>query len=129
MRRIVGWGLLGLAPLSGPARAGSEAAIDTPAYAHGAELFAQRCASCHDHPTGRIPPHYVLSHLSADQVLQTLTKGPMRQQAQGLTPDEINQLVTFVTYKTSAAWAAPDPRANLCKEPAALSESAADWSS
>ena len=129
MKGIVGLLLAVFALLAGTARAGSEAAIDTPAYTHGAELFAQRCAACHDHPTGRIPPHYVLSHLSADQVLQTLTKGPMRQQAEGLTPDEINQLVTFVTYKTSAAWAPPDPRANMCKEPATLNETAADWSS
>jgi polyvinyl alcohol dehydrogenase (cytochrome) len=127
MGRIVGLALAVLVLLAGAARAGSEAAIDT--AARGAEVFAQRCAACHDHPTGRIPPHYVLSHLSSDQVLQTLTKGPMRQQAEGLSPEDINQIVIFVTYKNTGAWAPPDPRANLCKEPASLSENAADWGS
>jgi polyvinyl alcohol dehydrogenase (cytochrome) len=116
---------MALGPPAGPARAGSEAAIDT--APKGAELFGQRCAACHDHPTGRIPPHYVLSHLGADQVRQALTSGPMRQQAQGLSPDEINQLVVFVTYKTAGNWAEPDPHANMCKGAASLEAGKADW--
>jgi polyvinyl alcohol dehydrogenase (cytochrome) len=127
MRRFVGMGLIALALLAGTARAGSEAAIDT--AARGAELFGQRCAVCHDHPQGRIPPHYVLSHLSSDQVLQTLTTGPMRQQAEGLSPEDINQLVVFLTYKYTGAWPKPDPRANPCKDPASLVENATDWGS
>ena len=127
MKRIVGLALAALGLLAGSARAGSEAAIDT--AARGAELFGQRCAACHDHPTGRIPPHYVLSHLSSDQVLQTLTTGPMRQQVAGLSPEDIGQLVIFLTYKNSAAWAPPNPQANLCKEPAKVGDNPAEWSS
>ena len=126
MKGIVGLLLAMLVLLAGTAHAGSEAAIDT--APKGAELFNQRCAACHDHPTGRIPPHYVLSHLSADQVRQALTTGPMRQQAQGLSADDINQLVVFVTYKTTGNWAEPDPHANMCKGPATLAQSASDWS-
>jgi len=125
LKRIFAVSLIAFALLGGTARAGSEAAIDT--APRGAELFGQRCAACHDHPTGRIPPHYVLSHLSADQVRQALTSGPMRQQAQGLNADEINQLVVFVTYKTVASWAEPDPRANRCKGPPSLDAEASDW--
>ena len=65
--------------------------------------------------------------VSADQVRQALTSGPMRQQAQGLNADEINQLVVFVTYKTVASWAEPDPRANRCKGPPSLDAEASDW--
>src|ERR1700742_4806546 len=125
MKRIVGMALAALCLLGGTAYAGSEAAIAS--AARGAELFGQRCAACHDHPTGRIPPHYVLSHLSSDQVLQALNKGPMRQQAEGLSQEDINQTVISVTYKNTGAWPAPDPHANPCKEPASLSENAADW--
>ncbi len=127
MRRIVGLALAALGLLAGTAHAGSEAAIDI--AARGAELFGQRCAVCHDHPQGRIPPRYVLSHLSSDQVLHTLTAGPMRQQAQGLTQADINQLVVFLTYKNTGGWSAPDPRANMCKTPAAASETGPDWGS
>jgi polyvinyl alcohol dehydrogenase (cytochrome) len=110
---------------AGHARAGSEAAIDM--AAHGAELFGQRCAQCHDHPTGRIPPRYVLSHLTADQVFQTLTAGPMRQQAAGLSQADISQLAVFLTYKNPGAWPPPDPNANMCKEPASIGEGGPEW--
>ena len=127
MRRIVGTALAALCLLAETAHAGSEAAID--GAARGAELFGQRCAVCHDHPQGRIPPRYVLSHLSSDQVLHTLTAGPMRQQAQGLTSADINQLVVFLTYKNTGGWPAPDPRANLCKDPAIVGDTGPGWSS
>jgi polyvinyl alcohol dehydrogenase (cytochrome) len=126
MRHALVLMLMALGLSAGTARAGSEAAIDT--APHGAELFGQRCAACHDHPTGRIPPHYVLSHLSADQVRRALTTGAMRQQAQGLGPDDISQLVVFVTYKTTGSWDQPDPQANICKGPATLTASGTDWS-
>jgi len=128
MRRVVGLALAALGLLlAGTARAGTEAAIDT--AARGAELFGQRCAACHDHPTGRIPPHYVLSHLTSDQVLETLTGGPMRQQAAGLSPEDLSQLAIFITYKNTGAWPRPDPRANLCKEAASVGETGSEWGS
>ena len=128
MRRVVGLALAALGLLlAGTARAGTEAAIDT--AARGAELFGQRCAACHDHPTGRIPPHYVLSHLTSDQVLETLTGGPMRQQAAGLSPEDLSQLAIFITYKNTGAWPRPDPRANLCKEAASVGETGSEGGS
>jgi polyvinyl alcohol dehydrogenase (cytochrome) len=126
VKHFIALGLMALGLSAGPAYAGSEAAIDT--APRGGELFGHRCAACHDHPSGRIPPHYVLSHLSADQVRQALTSGPMRQQAEGLTADDINQLVVFVTYKTVGAWPEPDPHANPCKAPPILTETKDDWS-
>jgi polyvinyl alcohol dehydrogenase (cytochrome) len=125
MVRLVSLAVAMLWILAGTARAGSEAAIE--AATRGAELFAQHCAGCHDHPQGRIPPRYVLSHLTADQVLKTLTAGPMRQQAAGLSPDDLNQLTVFVTYKNPGAWAQPDPRANLCKQPASVETNGSAW--
>jgi polyvinyl alcohol dehydrogenase (cytochrome) len=127
MKRMIGLALLVLALLAGTASAGTEAAIDTPAFARGAAVFGQRCAACHDHPQGRIPAHYVLSHLSADQVRGTLTAGPMRQQAEGLSPEDIGNLVVFLTYKNSSGWAEPSPQANLCKDPVSATEGTPEW--
>jgi len=109
-------------------------AADTPvaATANGAPIYAQRCATCHDHAQGRIPPRYMLSHKTADQVVRALTTGPMRQQAAGLSADDIKALAIFITYKRAGAWPEPDPAANGCKphaEPAMLRPSSAgtDW--
>jgi polyvinyl alcohol dehydrogenase (cytochrome) len=84
----------------------------------GAKLFADHCSACHDHPTGRIPPRYVLNRLWPDQVVTALTAGPMRQQAAGLSKDDIGALVFYITRK-QAGGAEPDPKANLCTKPAA----------
>ena len=66
----------------------------------GAKLFADRCAACHDHPRGRIPPHYVLNGLWPDQVVDALTTGPMKQQAVGLSKDDIGALQALpVSFK------------------------------
>src|SRR5215475_13506079 len=106
---------------------------DTPvaATANGAPIYAQRCATCHDHAQGRIPPRYMLSHKTADQVVQALTAGPMRQQAAGLSAEDIKALAIFITYKRAGAWPEPDPMANRCEaKPEPVSESAhaaSDW--
>ena len=92
------------------------ARAETPSADTGAALFGQHCAACHDHPTGRIPPHYALTHLWGDQVYRALKTGPMRQQAVGLSEADIAALVMFLTHQTAGA-AGPDPSANLCAKP------------
>ncbi len=89
-----------------------------PPTVDGAALYADRCAACHDHPQGRIPPRYVLNALWPDQVVRALTAGPMRQQATGLAEPDINALVFYLTRK-QAGGPQPDPKANLCKLPPA----------
>jgi polyvinyl alcohol dehydrogenase (cytochrome) len=126
MKPIAAYALAVLSLLAGTAHAGSEAAIDT--VPRGASLFTERCATCHDHPTGRIPPHSVLSHLTADQVFQALTAGPMRQQAAGLEQEDLRQLAVFLTYKNPGTWPQPEPNANMCKEPATLDAGGPRWS-
>src|SRR5581483_4463307 len=119
---------LALCALAWTARAG-----DTPVAAtgKGAPIYAPRCATCHDPPQGRIPPRYMLSHKTADQVVQALTAGPMRQQAAGLSADDIRQLAIFITYKRAGAWPEPDPAANRCEtKPLPVSQTAqaaSDW--
>lgn len=101
----------------GSAFAGSEAAIDTAAV-RGGELWAERCAACHDNPRDRIPPRFAISKKTSDQVVRALTTGTMRQQAEGLGQDDIHTLAVFLTYKNAGTWPEPDPKANLCQQPA-----------
>jgi polyvinyl alcohol dehydrogenase (cytochrome) len=91
-------------------------AAAAPSIDNGAALFTEHCAACHDHPTGRIPPHYALTHLWPDQVYRALKTGPMRQQATGLSAADLGALVLYLTHQAVGA-AGPDPAANLCAKP------------
>jgi polyvinyl alcohol dehydrogenase (cytochrome) len=90
--------------------------VAAPSADNGAALFIDRCATCHDHPTGRIPPHYALSHLGPDQVYRALKTGPMRPQAAGLSEADLDALVFFLTHQAVGA-AGSDPAANPCAKP------------
>jgi polyvinyl alcohol dehydrogenase (cytochrome) len=80
----------------------------------GAGVFAQHCAACHDHPTGRIPPHYVLTHMGGDQVYRALKSGVMRQQAAGLGEADLLAVVYYLTQQTAGA-GGHDLATNTCK--------------
>lgn len=49
----------------------------------GAALYKQRCAVCHDEPQDRVPPLFLINQRSADDIIQTLTYGSMKQHAAG----------------------------------------------
>src|SRR5277367_3200294 len=79
----------------------------------GAQLFAARCSSCHDHARGNIPPTAILEQKSPEVVIAALTTGPMRTVAAGLRADEIEAVALFVTGKPLGLDALPT--ANLCQ--------------
>ena len=85
----------------------------------GAELYEQRCATCHDNPTGRTPPKSVLQVKSPDEVIMALTSGSMKTQASGLKELEIRALAVFLTGRNPASTVDPELLANSCKVPAA----------
>jgi polyvinyl alcohol dehydrogenase (cytochrome) len=113
------------------AHAESEAPISTDADQAdpAAPLYRERCAGCHDQPTGRVPPRVTLLPLTPEYVERILTTGTMKMQAAGLTPEQIRSLATLVTRKPFGAHAEPDPKANLCKRSNELKLTARDWSS
>jgi polyvinyl alcohol dehydrogenase (cytochrome) len=84
----------------------------------GAAIFHQKCAMCHDNPSGRIPSHEMLSSLPPDTIIFDLTFGVMQPQGLGLSADEIAAVATFLTGKSSAPGAPPQPDVNLCAAPA-----------
>jgi polyvinyl alcohol dehydrogenase (cytochrome) len=96
--------------------------------AAGAALYASRCAVCHDHPSGRIPPRvFIATTRTAEDVIDTLTSGVMRQQAAGLKPEEIRALAVYLTGREPAPRAAAD--ANLCHGKPEVHLTDEDWRS
>jgi polyvinyl alcohol dehydrogenase (cytochrome) len=118
-RRNIFTGFLtaGLAFLAGLAAfSGGDAQQQPPlASPEGAELYKQRCAACHDNPVDRIPPLFLIRRRSAEDVIQTLTNGSMKQQASGLNDDQIRALAIHLTGKKPGPPIQMNLDANLCK--------------
>ncbi len=94
----------------------------------GAALYASRCAACHDHASGRVPPKVLISVTrAAEDVIDTLTLGVMRTQAAGLSPAQISALAIYITGKEPQPRAAPD--ANPCPTGSEPVLSFGDWRS
>ncbi|MEL1262890.1 ThuA domain-containing protein [Pseudoxanthomonas putridarboris] len=63
----------------------------------GAEdIYRQRCAMCHDHPQGNIPPRALIAMRPHPRIVDALTGGIMRAQAQGLSADQIDELARYL---------------------------------
>jgi mono/diheme cytochrome c family protein len=73
-----------------PARAATSAKPD------GKSLYAQRCAICHDHAQGNIPPRELIAARSREFIVDALVRGAMRAQAQGLRRDEIEAIAGYL---------------------------------
>ncbi len=86
-----------------------------PADPASEQIYKQRCAVCHDNPVDRIPPLFLIRRRSAEDVIQTLTSGSMKQQASGLTADQIRNLAIYLTGKQPGASVQANLNANLCK--------------
>lgn len=83
----------------------------------GEKLYQQRCAACHDNPQDRIPPKFLLARRSAEDVIRTLTTGSMKQQAAGLTAEQIRALAIYLTGKQPGTSTPSERLSNLCKAP------------
>ncbi len=83
----------------------------------GAALYREKCAMCHDSAQDRIPPRFILARRSADEVINALTSGSMKQQAAGLSAAEIRAIAVYVTGKQPSALMAGPANGNMCREP------------
>jgi polyvinyl alcohol dehydrogenase (cytochrome) len=79
------------------------------------KIYQQRCAVCHDNPQDRVPPRFLIARRSAEDVIRTLTTGSMKQQAAGLTADEIRALAVYLTGKQPGSSVQVDVEANHCQ--------------
>jgi polyvinyl alcohol dehydrogenase (cytochrome) len=80
-----------------------------------AQIYQQRCAMCHENPPDRVPPRFLIARRSAEDVIQTLTSGSMKQQAAGLTVDQIRALAIYLTGKQPGAPVQANLDANRCQ--------------
>jgi polyvinyl alcohol dehydrogenase (cytochrome) len=98
----------------------------------GAGVFEQTCAGCHGARSSmdRAPKLEALRLQQPRFVVDTLTAGVMRAQAQRLNPSEIRAVAEYVTGKKLSADSA-DPAAGRCTNPKPMSGSAqqAAWPS
>src|SRR6185503_7996752 len=82
----------------------------------GEALYKQKCAVCHDNPQDRVPPLFLIRRRSAEDVIQTLTTGSMKQQAAGLTANQIRAIAIHLTGKEPVLAAQDDLDANHCSD-------------
>ncbi len=94
----------------------------------GEALYKQKCAVCHDNPQDRIPPLFLIRRRSAEDVIQTLTTGAMKQQAAGLNTDQIRALAIHLTGKQPGAPIEANLGVNLCKaKPGPINLNGTQW--
>ncbi len=68
----------------------------------GRVIYQERCAACHDHPQGRIPPRALLANRQPDYVVSVLTDGAMREHGRGLTPVQIRAVASYLVQPEDA---------------------------
>jgi polyvinyl alcohol dehydrogenase (cytochrome) len=74
----------------------------------GRAIYDQRCAVCHTEPQGtRAPTLDALHGMSAESLRFTLTQGLMQAQAAGMSPADLDSLISFLAAPANAnhAWA------------------------
>ena len=96
--------------------AGASLAQASPAP-DGAAVFAQRCAGCHDKPSGHMPSHEALTRRGTTNVMMALTAGAMKPMTSGMSKDEMSAVAGYLASEGAAK---TEPvRANPCKGSAA----------
>jgi polyvinyl alcohol dehydrogenase (cytochrome) len=81
-----------------------------------AAIYTQRCATCHDHATGRMPSREAMRDMMPQDVIFDLTFGVMQPQGLGLSAQEIAALAEYLTGKSAVPGPQPDPNANRCTD-------------
>ena len=74
---------------------------------NGAAIYKARCASCHDTPTGRVPPASAFRSMNPEKILGSMSTGVMKAQAEGLSSAERHALMVYL------AMPAPKPAESL----------------
>lgn len=63
----------------------------------GATIYTRRCAMCHDHAQGNIPPRSLLATRPQARIVEALTHGVMRPQAAGLSAEQIDRVARHLS--------------------------------
>ena len=62
----------------------------------GAALYQERCASCHESPTGRVPSIRAIKQMTGQAVYAAMTNGVMKSQAAGLSTQQLISLLVYI---------------------------------
>jgi polyvinyl alcohol dehydrogenase (cytochrome) len=79
----------------------------------GATIYKERCAQCHDAPTGRTPPFSALRDMAPAKLVQSIETGVMKAQAEGLSSAARYALVGYIAYP--AAKVTPPSSSAFCE--------------
>ena len=79
----------------------------------GAALYEKRCAACHDHATGRIPPRATIQNMTARRIMRTLDFGAMMTIAYTLRHDEREAVASYLGKPGDEP---PPPPDAFCKD-------------
>src|SRR6185369_3009595 len=80
----------------------------------GAAIYKERCATCHDTPTERVPSIAAIKAMSGEAVYVALTSGSMKSRAEGLSTVQIFALLGYIA-PTGGAQATPLTFERTCK--------------
>ena len=90
MRSVAAALALFISQLVAPSARGEDSAV-------GEALYRARCAQCHDRGVGRAPAIEALRQMPGNRIRLALVSGTMRAQAEGLTHEQIEDLLTFLS--------------------------------
>jgi polyvinyl alcohol dehydrogenase (cytochrome) len=94
----------------------------------GEKLYQQKCASCHDNPTGRTPAKDVLANNTPTFIVSALLEGVMRPMAVGLAPHDMASIAAYVSKRKEGGLGAGALEAPACTgKPAAFTLDGAKW--
>jgi polyvinyl alcohol dehydrogenase (cytochrome) len=85
----------------------------------GARRYAERCASCHENPTGRTPAKSAIAANSATYIASALLEGVMAPMARGLTPHDIASVATYLSTNKDGGLGVGQLEAPACPGPTA----------
>jgi polyvinyl alcohol dehydrogenase (cytochrome) len=91
----------------------------------GSALYQERCASCHESPTGRVPSIGAIKQMTGQAVYAAMTNGVMKSQTAGLSTQQLFSLLVYIA-PTGDAGAKPAFEKN-CPANAPFQSGASDW--
>jgi polyvinyl alcohol dehydrogenase (cytochrome) len=99
-----------------------------PDRAAGEAIYGQRCASCHDHPEGRVPAKQVISGNTPAYIFSALHGGIMSEAAHGLTTGQMSDVATYLSRNLEGGIVSRTGEAPPCPgSPPLLRFAQADW--
>jgi polyvinyl alcohol dehydrogenase (cytochrome) len=115
-------------PDGGTVRAADPLAPPAPDLAVGAHVYQERCANCHDNPTGRIPARSAIAQNTRPFIVSVLAEGVMQPMAKGLSWSDIGSVASYLAQRQGGDVATAGLEAPICTgQPAPMNLSGPHW--